>query len=205
MSISSTVKNSPKLKKVIHRLLIPAGEARPRYWVRLLLNPFIHKFGKGAKVRSRVRLDVLPFNAFSLGAGSMIEDFSTINNGVGEVFIGDNSLVGMGNVIIGPVRIGNDVILAQNIVMSGLNHGYQDVTLPIHQQKVSTAPIVVEDDCWIGANAVVTAGVTIGKHSVIAAGAVVTRNIPPFSVAVGNPARVIKAYDFERKEWVKVP
>jgi acetyltransferase-like isoleucine patch superfamily enzyme len=51
---------------------------------------------------------------------------------------------------------------------------------------------------------VVTAGVTIGKHSVIAAGAVVTKNIPPYSIAVGNPARVIKHYDFEQKAWVKV-
>jgi acetyltransferase-like isoleucine patch superfamily enzyme len=63
---------------------------------------------------------------------------------------------------------------------------------------------VIGDDCWIGANAVVTAGVTIGKHSVVAAGAVVTKDIPPYSVAVGNPCRVIKRYDIERNEWVKV-
>jgi acetyltransferase-like isoleucine patch superfamily enzyme len=88
--------------------------------------------------------------------------------------------------------------------MSGLNHSYEDVNIPIDKQKVTTAPIIVEDECWIGANAVITAGVTIGKHSVVAAGAVVTKDIPPFSVAVGNPARVIKQYDFERKEWVRL-
>jgi acetyltransferase-like isoleucine patch superfamily enzyme len=88
--------------------------------------------------------------------------------------------------------------------MSGLNHSYEYINLPISKQKVATAPIIFEDECWIGANAVVTAGVTIGRHSVIAAGAVVTKNIPPYSVAVGNPARVIKQYDFTKKEWVKL-
>ncbi|WP_275976829.1 acyltransferase [Dyadobacter fanqingshengii] len=154
-------------------------------------------------IRSWVRMDVLPFNPFSIGDNSMIEDFTTVNNGVGEVRIGNNSLIGLGNVIIGPITVGNNVILAQNIVASGLNHNYTDIKQPIHQQGVSVAPIVIEDDCWIGANTVITAGVTIGKHCVIAAGAVVTKNIPPYSVAVGNPARVIKQYDGSRNEWIK--
>ena len=76
--------------------------------------------------------------------------------------------------------------------------------MPIRLQKVTTAPIVIEDEAWIGANAVLTAGVTIGKHSVIAGGAVVTKSISAYCVAVGNPARVIKKYDFEREEWMKV-
>lgn len=148
-------------------------------------------------------MDVLPFNKFILGDNSVIEDFSTVNNGVGDVIIGHNSLVGMGNVIIGPVAIGNNVILAQNIVASGLNHEYRDVAMPVHLQKVTTAPITIEDDCWIAANVVITAGVTIGKHCVIAAGSVVTKDVPPFSVAAGNPARVIKRYDATKNEWVK--
>jgi len=203
MSLKENIKNNPALKKIVHRMLIPKGEATPRLWVKLLVNPFLHKRGKGSKIRYRTRIDVLPFNRFEMGEGSTIEDFCTINNGVGDVLIGDNTLIGMSNVIIGPVTIGNDVILAQNIVVSALNHEYRDVTLPIHAQKILTAPIVIEDDCWIAANAVITAGVTIGKHSVVAANAVVTKNIPPYSVAVGNPAKVIKQYDFELKDWVR--
>lgn len=202
MSIVSTIKQNPALKKFVHRLLIPKGQARPRLWVKLFLNRFFHTRGKGSAIR-KVRMDVLPFNKFSLGAKSVIEDFSTVNNGVGDVFIGDNTLIGIGNVIIGPVTIGNNVILAQNIVASGLNHEYRDPDTPIHMQPVTTAAIVIEDDCWIAANVVITAGITIGKHSVIAAGAVVTKDIPPYSVAVGNPARVIKRYDAGKKEWVK--
>lgn len=204
MSFSDRIRKNARLKKFFHWLLIPTNQARPRLWVRIFLNRFYHQKGRGVIIRHWVRMDVVPFNHFSIGNNSTIEDFSTINNGVGNVEIGENSLVGLGNVIIGPVKIGNNVILAQNIVASGLNHNYTDIEQPIHKQGVSVAPIVIEDDCWIGANTVITAGVTIGKHSVVAAGAVVTKDIPPYSVVVGNPSRVIKRYDETQKEWVKI-
>lgn len=185
-------------------MLVPAGEARPRLWVKWFVNPFVHTKGRAATIRFRTRMDVLPFNQFVLGNHSTVESFSTINNGVGDVIIGDNTLIGMSNVIIGPVTIGNNVIFAQNIVASGLNHEYRDVTQPICNQKVLVAEIVIEDECWIAANTVITAGVTIGKHSVVAGGSVVTKNIPPYSVAAGNPAKVIKQYNFETKNWERV-
>ena len=203
MSVSSIIKNNPKIKKLVHRLLIPKNEARPREWVKVFVNPFIHQTGKGSVIRERTRIDVVPFNKFILGKRSVIEDFCTINNGVGDLVIGENTLIGMGNVLIGPVTIGNNVILAQNIVMSGLNHEYRDVNVPIREQNVTTAPIKIEDDCWIAANSVITAGVTIGKHSVVAAGSVVTKDVPAFTIVAGNPARVIKQYDDDLKEWVK--
>jgi acetyltransferase-like isoleucine patch superfamily enzyme len=204
MSLKETIKNNPALKKFVHWLLIPTGEAKPRLWVKLFLNRFVHKRGKGAKIRGRSRIDTLPFNKFELGDHSTIESFSTINNGVGDVIIGNNTLIGMANVLIGPITIGNDVIFAQNIVASGLNHGYTDVNLPIVKQPVTTATITVGNGSWIAANVVITAGVSIGEHCVIAAGSVVTKSIPPFCVAAGNPARPIKKYDAEIKEWVRV-
>lgn len=204
MSLKQKIKANPTLKKWVHWALVPKNEARPRLWVKLLINPFIHKKGANAKIRWRTRIDVLPFNQFSLGNHSTIEDFCTINNGVGDVLIGHHTLIGMGNVIIGPIKIGNNVIFAQNIVASALNHEYKDVAIPIYEQKIITMPIIIEDDCWIAANAVITAGVIIGKHSVVAAGAVVTKNVPPFSVVAGNPAKLIKQFDFELKEWKKV-
>lgn len=204
MSLKETIKSNPRIKQFVHWMLVPSGEARPRLWVKLFINPFVHQKGKGSSIRWRTRVDVLPFNRFKLGAGSTIEDFSTVNNGVGDVLIGDNTLIGMGNTIIGPITIGNNVIFAQNIVASALNHEYRDPNIPIHLQPILTGAIVVEDDCWIAANAVITAGVTIGKHSVIAAGAVVTKSIPPYSVAVGNPAKVLKQYNFETHDWERV-
>lgn len=204
MSLVQRIKANKRLKKFVHWLLIPSHQARPRTWVRYVINPFFHQRRKGATICRFTRMDVLPFQPFSLGTYSTIEDFATVNNGVGPVCIGDHSRIGIGNVIIGPVTIGNHVIFAQNIVASGLNHSYSDIHTPIHRQPITTSMITIEDGCWIGANAVITAGVTIGKHSVVAAGAVVTKNIPPYSVSVGNPARVIKQYIPASGKWERV-
>lgn len=203
MGLKEKIKSNEKLKKLVHWSILIPKQTRPRLWIRWFVNPFYHKKGKGACIRRRTRLDVAPWNKFELGVDSTIEDFSAINNGVGPVIIGDRTKIGLSNTIIGPVTIGNDIRLAQNITLSGLNHNYQDVSRPIHVQGVSTSPIVVEDATWIGANVVVLAGVTIGKHCVIAAGSIVTKDIPSYSVAVGNPARVVKKYNHETKVWVK--
>lgn len=204
MSVLLKIKSSPRLKKLALYLLMPKNDYRPRLWVRLCLNPFKHKRGSGCIVRWRTRLDVFPYNLFSLGKKSLVEDFATINNAVGDVHIGDNTIIGLGNVIIGPVSIDQNVMLAQNVVISGLNHGFEDVKLSPSVQQVTCKPIVIEQDVWIGANAVVTAGVKIGRHSVVGAGSVVTKDIPDFCVAVGNPARVIKRYNHALGIWEKV-
>ena len=204
MSLVDKIKQNPRLKKLAHRLLIPANDHRPRLWVRWFLNPFKHKKGKGSIVRYNSRMDVFPFNDFRLGEKSVIEDFATINNGVGDVLIGDYTMIGIGCVVIGPVKIGDNVMLAQNIVVSGLNHGYEDVSLPPSRQKEIRKQIIISDDVWIGANSVITAGVTIGKHVVIGAGSVVTKDVPDFCVAVGNPARVVKKYSAEDQAWKKI-
>jgi acetyltransferase-like isoleucine patch superfamily enzyme len=198
------LKNNAKLKRIVHRLLIPKNQARPRLWVRWILNPFFHKKGKGSIIRYNTRMDVLPFNLFELGDNSVIEDFSVINNGVGHVKIGNDTLIGMGNVIIGPVTLGNNIIIAQNVVISGLNHEYKDIHLPISKQPINVAEIIIEDDCWIAANVVITAGVHIGKHAVVAAGSVVTKNVPAFTITAGNPSKSIKQYNAETATWDKI-
>jgi len=201
MGLSDKIKNSQQIKKMALFALMPKNQARPRKWVQWFVNPFIHERGRHASIRSRTRMDVLPFNKFHLGNDSTIEDFSTINNGVGDIYIGDRTRIGLGCTLIGPVKIGNDVRLAQNIVMSGLNHNYEDISLPISQQGVTTAPIVIEDESWIGSNSVVLPGVTIGKHCVVAAGSIVIKDVPPWSVVAGNPARIMKQYNPETKLW----
>lgn len=198
------LKSNPSLKQFVHYLLIPSHQARPRLWVKWLVNPFFHKRGRGVTVCRRTRMDVLPFNDFTIGDYSTIEDFATVNNGVGAVHIGHHTRIGISNVLIGPASVGDHVMLAQNIVVSGLNHNYRDVHTPIRSQPVSTSPIVIEDECWIGANSVITAGVTVGRHSVVAGGSVVTKNVPPYSVVAGNPARVIKQYNFDTGLWERV-
>lgn len=194
--------HNPRLKQQVLHLLVHPVKTRPRRWLRLL-QPFYLKRSKGSIIYGNVRKDLVPFNTFQLGAYSVIESFSTINNMVGAVIIGNHSRIGLSNTIIGPVTIGNQVNLAQNIVISGLNHNYRDITQPISKQGVTTIPVTIEDDVWIGANAVILAGITIGKHAVVAAGTVVTCNVPPYSVCAGNPGRIVRQYDFEQKTWIK--
>lgn len=166
--------------------------SRPRLWVRLLVTPFMIRRGRGSKIRCSARLDIFPFHRLSIGRRTIIESRVTLNNGVGDIVIGDSSRIGIGSTLIAPVEIGNDVHLAQNIVISGLNHNYKDPGRTIHEQGVSRSLVRIEDDVWIGANVVVTAGVTIGHHSVVAAGSVVTHDVAEFSVVAGVPAKMIK-------------
>jgi len=204
MSLKERIKSNPRIKALVMWAMQPRNEYRPRWWIRNIVNPFVHKKGKGSKVRWRTRMDVFPYNRFDLGKACIIEDFSTINNAVGNVILGNNVLVGLNNVIIGPVTMGNNILLAQNVVMSGLNHEYQDIEVSISDQGVTTKQISIEDNSWIAANCVITAGVTIGKHSIVAAGSVVTKDVPPYSIVGGNPAKLLKKYDFESKAWVRV-
>lgn len=200
-SLKSKIKSNNTLKKIAFWLLMSKNDPRPRFWIRAFVNPWVSKKGRGSIIRSHARMDVFPFNQFSLGDHSIIEDFTVINNAVGNVHIGKETMIGIGSTIIGPVLIGNNVMLAQRVVISGLNHGYEDVTLPPSKQPVSCKQITVEDNVWIGANVIITAGCTVRKHAIVGAGAVVTKDVPSYSVVVGNPARVVKTYNKESGIW----
>lgn len=204
MKIVSFLKSNKILKNIVLWMMQPPMRPKPRLWIRLLVNPFFHKKGKNSLIRFNTRMDVFPFNKFVLGAWSTIENFSCVNNAMGPVVIGNQTRVGLSNTIIGPVTLGSNINIAQNVVMSGLNHGYENIDIAPRLQKCTTSPIFVDDDCWIGANVVITAGVNIGKHCVIAAGSVVTKDVPEYSIVAGNPARVIKQYNFVNAAWEKV-
>lgn len=203
MKIIKIIKSNQRLKRIALWLLQDPNRPRPRFWVKAFWNKIVHVKGKNSLISEYTRMDVFPYQPFVLGEDSTIEDFTCVNNAMGPVLIGSKSRVGLSNTLIGPVNIGDNVNMAQNIVVSGLNHGYQDIAVPPRDQKCTTALISIENDCWIGANVVITAGVTIGKHVVVAAGSVVTKSVPAYSVAAGNPARVIKYYDFEKERWCK--
>jgi acetyltransferase-like isoleucine patch superfamily enzyme len=137
-------------------------------------------------------MDTPPYRRFSLGAHSVIESFCCINNAVGDVTIGDHTRVGIHNTIIGPVSIGNHVNMAQGITVTALNHNFSDPDKRIDEQGISTSAVYIGDDVWIGTNAVVLPGVTIGNHSVVAAGAIVTKDVPEGCLVAGVPAKIIK-------------
>ena len=182
---------NPKWKKFLDWVIMNQVETRPRWFIRLLAPLYQHR-GKHSVIHCSARMDTPPYRKFSLGDYSVIESFSCINNAVGDVMIGDHTRVGLHNTIIGPVIIGNHVNLAQGITVTALNHNFDDSNKRIDEQGVSTSAVIIEDDIWIGANAVILPGVTIGHHSVVAAGAVVTKDVPPHSLVAGVPAKIIK-------------
>lgn len=190
-NIRERFKGNPKMKRFVDWVIMNQVETRPRWFIRMLAPLYQHR-GKHSVIHRSARMDTPPYRKFSLGDYSVIESFACINNAVGDVIIGDHTRVGLHNTIIGPVTIGNHVNLAQGITVTALNHNFADPNKRIDEQGVSTTLVVIEDDIWIGANAVILPGITIGHHSVVAAGAVVTKNVPPHSLVAGIPAKVIK-------------
>jgi acetyltransferase-like isoleucine patch superfamily enzyme len=120
--------------------------------------------------------------------------------------IGDNVHIGTNNIIGARKKIvfEENVLMGPHVMVGDHSHEYADIEIPVKFQKVTEpGPVRIERDSWIGANAFIMPHVTIGRHAVIGANSVVNRDIPPYSVAVGSPARVIKRYDFELRKWVK--
>lgn len=183
--------SNPKLKRMVDWLIMNQVETRPRWFIRLLAPLYQHR-GRHAIIHHSVRMDTPPYRKFWLGDYSVVESFACINNAVGDVIIGNHTRIGLHNTIIGPVTIGSHVNLAQGITITALNHNFDDSEKRIDQQGISTKEVVLEDDIWVGANAVILPGVTIGKHAVVAAGAIVTKDVPPHSLVAGVPAKVIR-------------
>ena len=120
--------------------------------------------------------------------------------------VGRNSLIGEYSVIRGQggVEIGDRVYTSPFTQIIAVNHIFDDPKRPFVEQGITAEGIVIEDDVWLGANAVITDGVRVGKGAVVAAGAVVTRDVPPHTVVAGVPARVIKEIDGQLQEREKV-
>lgn len=189
--VRAKFKSNPRLKRMVDWLIMNQVETRPRWFIRLLAPLYQHR-GRHAIIHHSVRMDTPPYRKFWLGDYSVVESFACINNAVGDVIIGDHTRIGLHNTIIGPVIIGSHVNLAQGITITALNHNFDDSEKRIDQQGISTKEVVLENDIWVGANAVILPGVTIGTHAVVAAGAIVTKDVPPHSLVAGVPAKVIR-------------
>ena len=131
----------------------------------------------------------------SIGARSRVAPGACIQ---GQVTIGEDCTVQAYSILVGlrdggPISIGNGVRIAPHVMIFAANHIFTDTEGPIFKQGVTKAPITIEDDVWIAGMVMITAGVRIGRGSIIGAGSVVTKDIPAWSVAIGSPARVIKS------------
>lgn len=111
-----------------------------------------------------------------------------------ELIIGDNSGIGVDCEVYGPVTIGDNVMMGPEVVIFTSDHEFSKIDIPMMEQgSKPVEPVSIGDDCWIGRRVMIMPGVHIGNGCVIGAGAVVTKDIPPYSVAGGVPARVLKS------------
>lgn len=148
---------------------------------------------------------------FTAGFGCRIEAFPSDDNAKICINIGENvqinDYVHIG--AIGSIIIGDNVLMASKIYISDHNHGNYDELISDHpmsipiDRKAICRPVVIGDNVWLGESVCVLPGVTIGKGCVVGALSVVTKSIPPYSIAVGSPAKVVKEYDFEINKWIK--
>lgn len=138
----------------------------------------------------------------SCGKGVNIEHGAFFGGGR-EIEIGDNSAIGLNARISGPLTIGNDVMMGPGVSIFTQNHETENIHKPMRLQTAPKEKVTIGSDCWIGANAVILPGVTIGNGVIIGAGAVVTHDVPDFAVVGGVPAKIIK-YREENKDLPKL-
>lgn len=154
---------------------------------RLPMHPF-----PGGLLFNRLRLAAVKRVVRKCGVGVMVKSGCYFGNG-SRLTIGDRSQLGQHARLNGEIHIGNDVLMAQDVVMMATSHRYDRLDIPIIAQgEAEEVPIHIGDGAWIGTRVIILPGVDIGHDSIVAAGAVVTKSCPPFSILGGVPARIVK-------------
>jgi len=167
--------------------LVEAG-ARLQYPERIRL-------GNGVRIASQsmLRANTEQTTGISIGDHSTVHESALIAANLGQVTIGRHSWIGPFCLIYGngDVSIGDNVLIAAHTSINTVSHHFERCDIPINDQGIYCDPVSIEDDAWIGMNAVILQGVTIGQGAIVGAGAVVTRDVPPWSIVMGVPARIV--------------
>jgi carbonic anhydrase/acetyltransferase-like protein (isoleucine patch superfamily) len=151
--------------------------------------------GSRTKVHAYATLDASGGGGIVLGDGATINRYAMIQGSRGGVLIGNGSEINNYSILngTGGIEIGENVLIGPHVQIISYQHEFSDVTTPIKRQPMVAKKIPIGDDVWIGAGAIVMAGIEIGDGSVIGAGSVVTRSCPPYSVLAGVPARIMRS------------
>ena len=188
------------LRGIAYRLMLRMdGWAAIEPGVRLRFASRI-RLGRGAYLDEGVYIHACP-NGVSIGEGTLVMHGAVLHVynfrqlPQAGIRIGRDSLISEYTVIRGQggVTIGDRVYTSPMTQIIAVNHVFDDPERPFVEQGITAEGIVIEDDVWLGASAVVTDGVRIGRGAVIAAGAVVTADVPPHTLVAGVPARVVRA------------
>ena len=162
--------------------------ARLRY---IVISSAFERAGSGGSIGRNVRF--LGRVSISVGNCVAFRD-GNILGGYGQLSVGSNTSINSNTIIavMEKVVIGNNVMIAPNVYILDVDHNFENRALPIAEQGYKTAPVVIEDDVWVGTGAVITKGVHIGKGAIIGANSVVTKDIPSYGIVGGVPAKLIK-------------
>jgi len=186
----------------INRLKLILSKAR-----LFLFKGNFFKLGKKSTILGSFRIKGAKY--ISIGNKVFIHDGSWIEALAAQpcLFIGNGTYIGRMSHIISlkSITIGDNVLIADKVYISDNSHEYQDINIPIKMQPIKLIrEVVIGDNSWIGENVSII-GANIGKHSIVAANSVVTKDIPDYCIGAGVPAKIIKRYDFSKQKWVKYP
>ena len=190
------------LRAVFYKLMVKMdGTAAIERNVRLRFASRI-RLGRGAYLDENVYIHACP-DGVEIGENTLVMHGSVLHvynfRGLPHAFIriGRDSLVGEYSVIRGQggVTIGDRVYTSPGTQIIAVNHIFNDPERPFVEQGITAEGIVIEDDVWLGSNCVITDGVRVGKGAVVAAGAVVTKDVPPHTIVAGVPAKVLRGID----------
>ena len=159
---------------------------------------FFKAVGSKISIGAGVKID--GFKNITLGSAIYLVDNSSLRAVNGSLSIGDRFSMNVNSIInadFGNIKIGNSVMIGPNVVIRASGHNFSNINLDIWFQGQTGGEIQIGDDVWIGSSVVILPGVKISNHVIIAAGAVVTKSMPPYSVVGGIPARVIKIREHE--------
>lgn len=149
-----------------------------------------------AEIMALSRHGIVCGNNVTIGAFATIKPSNYYGRSLGQgLYIGDNSNIGRYTYVgcSGLITIGKDVMISPRVSFYAENHNFSSTDKPMIEQGVTCEPITIEDDCWIASGAIILAGVTVGRGSIVAAGSVVSKSVPPYSIVAGIPAKVIRS------------
>ena len=195
------------MKKIIRHFIVKAEMGN---WMSYSWKKGFRQFGENSEIGYPGKI-TYP-NHIDIGDNCLIlsncriENFKYIDNSP-EIILGNHCVIGYYFTILNASKVilGDDVLIASHVLITSENHSMNPESNESYiSQPLISKPVIIGDGCWIGEKSCILPGVTIGKKSIIGAGSVVTKSIPDYCIAVGNPAKVVKKYSFETHKWETV-